>query len=493
MTKKEKAELDKSKEIIIPVDGSSMVPAVQTQNTAIAKPAMSTKEAMNAIKAYQELKAAIKQPEDIQIIRVNGEDKEFLKKSYWRKVATFFNLTDEIISEKKETYTYYYEDGKSYPMFEWMVTVRATHSNGRYAEGTASCSLEEQWTPNPKQDVNNPPPKVRHNIKAIAATRAKNRAISDLVGGGEVSAEEMTGDENSYNKPKVEEVDMTKPYVKCPGCTKPMTFGKTGKGVEKYDCNHGCMQPPPNNNYKLTTWADKAVFTDPAKSDDKTPPSNESPSNEPDDSVDPNVLCPSCNAPMRLIDGENGQFYGCSTYQDTKCSGSRKYVPPKVEKLHKEINQMKALFLESELYDEQEWTKWINEVKGEYKKDNDEYFNNYNEKHCEHILELINAKYDREINPDTPAEPEEAPAEPAKEKMTADAKRLMKKCNEALKDMKMDTFDNVEDLRGCAEEIYKIKTKNQTYTAWIGALSIRLTAELKKYKKKEAEDESLPF
>jgi hypothetical protein len=34
-----------------------------------------------------------------------------------------------------------------------------------------------------------------HNIYATAATRAKNRAISDCVGGGEVSAEEVKKDD----------------------------------------------------------------------------------------------------------------------------------------------------------------------------------------------------------------------------------------------------------------------------------------------------------
>ncbi len=484
MTKEEKKKLEKSKEIIVPSE-SSMVPAVQTQNTAIAKPAMSTKEAMAAIKAYQELKEAIKQPSDVQIIN----DKEYLKKPYWRRVATFFNLTDEVISEKKETYAYYYGDGKSYPMFEWLVTVRATHGNGRYAEGTASCSLEEQWTPDPSKDVNNPPPKVRHNIKAIAHTRAKNRAISDLVGGGEVSAEEMSGEENG-NKPEKPKVDTTKPYVACPKCKKPMKH-ITGGG-ERYICNFDCKQPPNKDGkvYSVTTWLKDAVFTDPAKSVDKDTPANDSPSNEPDEPVDNNVLCPKCEAPMRLINGTNSQFYGCSEYNTSGCDGKRNYVSPEAKILHVEINAMKKLIIDSEQHTETELNAWINEVKGDFKKENNIYFDAYSEEHCKHLLKLINDKYDTEIDPDAPVE---EPEEPAKEKMTADSKKLMTKCNKAFKDMKLDTFTDVEELRGCAEEIYKIVTEGKTYTDWIGKLCIRLTAELKKYKATQVDDSDLPF
>jgi hypothetical protein len=43
----------------------------------------------------------------------------------------------------------------------------------------------------------------RHNLIATAETRAKNRAISDLVGGGEVSAEELGFDLDEATKNQV--------------------------------------------------------------------------------------------------------------------------------------------------------------------------------------------------------------------------------------------------------------------------------------------------
>lgn len=170
--------------------------------TGIVMPAVSAKQAIAAWKEYEELKKAIVDPEkDIQVI---GKEK-FLKKSYWRKAATFFNLTVEVIKEEKEIL------GKT---VVWHFTVKAIAPTGRFAIGTGSCDayekaklidgkyvakgkvskwgktsdgksypLEFEWVP--------ATPNTIHNIRATAETRATNRAISNLIGGGEVSAEEI--------------------------------------------------------------------------------------------------------------------------------------------------------------------------------------------------------------------------------------------------------------------------------------------------------------
>ena len=135
----------------------------------IVRPAVSVKEALASWNAFLELKAAILTNDDRQRIG----DKTFTKKSGWRKIASFFNLTDTICDSHLE-----WEDGSViYAEF----TVRATAPNGRYSEGWGSCSASERKFTKPN-----------HDIPATAQTRAKNRAISDLVGGGEVSAEEMS-------------------------------------------------------------------------------------------------------------------------------------------------------------------------------------------------------------------------------------------------------------------------------------------------------------
>lgn len=152
---------------------------------AIVMPAVSPEEALGAWKKYQDLRNKIIAPEDKQQIA----GKEFLKKSYWRKLTRFFNLSVEILKEWKEVEN---------EVTTYFVTARATAPNGAFQDGDGACDTSEKGLP-----------KTPHNARAIAVTRAKNRAISDLVGGGEVSAEEVLHDDNDkkdknvYKSPKI--------------------------------------------------------------------------------------------------------------------------------------------------------------------------------------------------------------------------------------------------------------------------------------------------
>lgn len=177
--KKLKAKAEKETKALAPVQ------------EAIVMPAVSTKEAVEAWQQYQDLKAKIKEPSDVQEIQGN----EFLKKSYWRKIAAFFNLTIEVVSEEKE---------KLGSTFVWHFTIKAIAPNGRSAIGTGSCDMYEkaEFDPETKQYMATnrktgqkfpAKPNSIHNIRTTAETRAFNRAVSNLVGGGEVSAEEVNG------------------------------------------------------------------------------------------------------------------------------------------------------------------------------------------------------------------------------------------------------------------------------------------------------------
>ena len=100
------------------------------------------------------------------------QGKKFKKKSAWRKLGTAYCISTEIQSERR--------DELSTGGFVYHFTVRAIANNGRYAEGVGSCSSDEKGLA-----------KTEHNTRSIAETRATNRAISNLIGAGEVSAEEM--------------------------------------------------------------------------------------------------------------------------------------------------------------------------------------------------------------------------------------------------------------------------------------------------------------
>jgi len=86
------------------------------------------------------------------------------KKSAWRKLAKFYGVSTEILEKECE------EDGT------WSYTVRAW-------QGSVTTTAEGSCSPKPGSS--------KHDIRATAHTRAKSRAISDLIGFGQVSAEEI--------------------------------------------------------------------------------------------------------------------------------------------------------------------------------------------------------------------------------------------------------------------------------------------------------------
>ena len=144
----------------------------------IVLPVVTANQAVEAFDKYQELASKIIKPEDVQYI----QNKEFKKKSFWRKCMRFFNLNLQLVSEQR------IENDK---YFTYQFTYRAIAPNGAFCDGTGTCSSDEKGLM-----------KTEHNTRAIAETRAKNRAIADLVAFGEVSAEEIVVDQNEIKQKK---------------------------------------------------------------------------------------------------------------------------------------------------------------------------------------------------------------------------------------------------------------------------------------------------
>jgi hypothetical protein len=132
----------------------------------------------NAFKKFQEFKSRLLTKDDSLIIA----GRQYLKKSAWRKWALACSVSDELLSYERIP-----AQGKdSEGSFHYRVVVRTFHkSTGRSAIGVAVASKAErkEWA------------HEEHDIFALCHTRAKNRAIADLVGGGEVSAEEVASGE----------------------------------------------------------------------------------------------------------------------------------------------------------------------------------------------------------------------------------------------------------------------------------------------------------
>lgn len=125
--------------------------------------------AISEWRAYQIVTKEILDDGDYQTIK----GKKFKKKSAWRKYARAFNITTEILDKE------IVKNDKEMVKDATFI-IRATLPTGRFADGWGNCSRSEGGKNHPN-----------HDIPATAMTRATNRAIADLIGAGEVTAEEI--------------------------------------------------------------------------------------------------------------------------------------------------------------------------------------------------------------------------------------------------------------------------------------------------------------
>lgn len=161
-----------------PTEISSKVSAdmsalVGVKTSPIVVPAVSAAVMRESMKQFQNLKAGLlDKNKDVATI----QNKPYIKRSGWRKLGLAFNLSDEIVKEVRDEI----EGG-----FLWRIWVRVWAPNGRSVLGVGACaSVERDFA------------HLQHDVYATAHTRAKNRALSDMIGSGEVSWEELRGFDN---------------------------------------------------------------------------------------------------------------------------------------------------------------------------------------------------------------------------------------------------------------------------------------------------------
>src|SRR5690606_9907880 len=133
---------------------------------------------------YDRACRALVGPNDVQ----REGDREFKKKSAWRKLGRFFGVSTEIVKIESG---WEWDEEEQVRHFVARVIVRGTAPWGQSVEAVGLCSTRElrfysRGQPNPVARA-----KAEHDCEATAATRATNRAISDLIAAGEVSAEEI--------------------------------------------------------------------------------------------------------------------------------------------------------------------------------------------------------------------------------------------------------------------------------------------------------------
>ncbi|PPD68821.1 hypothetical protein GOBAR_DD34295 [Gossypium barbadense] len=114
-------------------------------------------------KQYQNAAMAILEKSDYTMISGNP----FIKKSGWRKISFYFNLSYEIKDKNIE-----FDENRNVQRAEFVV--RAYMQGGRFSDGWGSCERREKRFLKPN-----------HDIPSTAETRAKNKACQDLLGIGE--------------------------------------------------------------------------------------------------------------------------------------------------------------------------------------------------------------------------------------------------------------------------------------------------------------------
>lgn len=136
---------------------------------------MPLRDVQRAMTEYQEGLQALLAEGDWQTFRDrDGRERRFVKRTGWRKIGTWFGVDLLVGSVDVE------RDDLGHPL-RARVVGRAVAPNGRVAEDVGACALDEG-----RRFA-----KPEHDLVATAATRALNRATSNLVGMGEVTAEEV--------------------------------------------------------------------------------------------------------------------------------------------------------------------------------------------------------------------------------------------------------------------------------------------------------------
>lgn len=211
-------------------EGTAIQPAVNR-----LLPITDPEQAKEAYQAYLELCQSVLVPYDKRIIDENGvirQESDYAripqrkkvegrwiteyvdapKKSAWRKLARFYGVSTEILDKQRIV------DGDG--VVTWHYSVRAWQGSVT-TTGEAACSTNEKGKE-----------RTEHEVKSTSHTRAKNRAISDLIGFGQVSAEEI---DVSPPRKRVDAETQVKPKEKKPKKKPKKKTPKTPEETPKVD------------------------------------------------------------------------------------------------------------------------------------------------------------------------------------------------------------------------------------------------------------------
>uniref|UniRef100_A0ACD5YC65 Uncharacterized protein n=1 Tax=Avena sativa TaxID=4498 RepID=A0ACD5YC65_AVESA len=139
-----------------------MEPNAASPIAAAHGPLPSAAASVASFRKYQEVALSILDKSDYTLISGNP----YIKKSGWRKISCFYNISFEIRDHSIE-----FDDSRNVNRAEFLV--RASMQGGRFSDGWGSCDRRGKRFNNPN-----------HDIPSTAETRAKNKACQDLLGIG---------------------------------------------------------------------------------------------------------------------------------------------------------------------------------------------------------------------------------------------------------------------------------------------------------------------
>lgn len=149
----------------------------------VLRPVGTNEQIIRAWKDFQSLKVVLLTDDDYY---EPSRGKSVIRKSGWRKLAVAFGLTDEVLSQIQE------KDAEGTD-WTWRIRVRVSSRGGRSVEAVGACSTKERRFAH-----------AEHDSYAMAHTRAKSRAIADMLGSSEQLEEEVSVSEPPASKPKNE-------------------------------------------------------------------------------------------------------------------------------------------------------------------------------------------------------------------------------------------------------------------------------------------------
>lgn len=190
----------------------------------------SPEEARARWQAYVAMRDAVADDSDFQKFydAKTKTTKRFAKKSLVKKIQTHLRVNVRVVSVDREDLS----EGH----FGYRCVAEASEPGGGIVQAVGGCSTEEERFDVQRYDNESDEKfawrsrkalaRSYHDVMATAETRATNRAVMNLVGGGEVTAEEVSREQKPADEPpKVEAPSVRELYT---------TFLKTGRSDEEW-------------------------------------------------------------------------------------------------------------------------------------------------------------------------------------------------------------------------------------------------------------------